>query len=232
MRLLPLVPAAVAAACAAFLVQPTVQGYSLIGGSLGLGQRDVRVYNTFSDPQANDNTTIHSQFPGYDGAELAIWKGAIEWGSEPHGNGSGDPLQGELGSGDANFDPSWQGNATQIGGPDSNIHSPLSGSSGGVLAYCETPISNGWRIRYYEGWTWDDGPGNQSNWDLQSVATHEYGHAIGMGHSSVGGTTMYPSIGGGSEAQRSIDPDDIAGLFSHNAGDDADFFCDKDGCVE
>jgi len=212
MRLTPFLAAALAIASAAFLVQPASQGYSLLGGSLGLGQRDVRVYNTFSDSQANNNTTIHSQFPGYDGAELAIWKAAVEWGSEAHGSGGGDPLQSRLGDGGANFDPSWQGNATQIGGPDSNIHSPLSGGSGGVLAYCETPISNGWRIRYYESWTWEDGPGNQSNWDLQAVATHEYGHAIGMGHSSVGGTTMYPSIGGGSESERSLASDDIAGV--------------------
>ncbi|MDF1799123.1 MAG: matrixin family metalloprotease [Planctomycetota bacterium] len=212
MRLSPLVLPAAALVGAALLLQPAGIGYSLIGGSLGLSQRDVRVYNVFADSTANDNTTIDSQFPGYDGAELVIWKAAVEWGSEPHGTGGGDPLQSELGSGGANFDPTWQGNATQVGGPDHNIHSPLSGSSGGVLAYCETPISNGWRIRYYEGWQWDDGPGNQSNWDLQSVATHEYGHAIGMGHSSVGGTTMYPSIAGGTESQRSLNADDIAGV--------------------
>ncbi len=207
------IPVALVITTGALLFSPgTVQGYSLLGGSLGQGQRDVRVYNIFADSTANDNTVIHSQFPGYDGAELAIWKAAVEWGSSAHGDGSGDPNQTTLGDGGANFDPSWQGNATQIGGPDSNIHSPLSGSSGGVLAYCETPISNGWRIRYYEGWSWDDGPGNVSGWDLQSVATHEFGHAVGLGHSSVGGTTMWPSIGGGTTSQRSIHADDIAGV--------------------
>jgi len=207
------IPAALLITAGALLIGPAdVEGYSLLGGSLGVTQRDVRIYNTFADSSANDNTVIHSQFPGYDGAELAIWKAAVEWGSSAHGNGSGDSKQTNLGDGGANFDPSWQGNATQIGGPDSNIHSPLSGSSGGVLAYCETPISNGWRIRYYEGWSWNDGPGSVSGWDLQSVATHEYGHAVGLGHSSVSGTTMWPSIGGGTTSQRSIHSDDILGL--------------------
>jgi hypothetical protein len=42
---------------------------------------------------------------------MAIWKGVSEWGSELHGgNGLGDPTQ-TVGSGGANFDVSWQGNA-------------------------------------------------------------------------------------------------------------------------
>ena len=32
-------------------------------------------------------------------------------------------------------------------------------SDTGVYAYCETPISDGWRIRFYSNWTWSDGPG-------------------------------------------------------------------------
>ena len=82
------------------------------------------------------------------------------------------------------------------GGTNDNINSAISGSSGGVLAFAETPISNGWRIRYYETWNWQDGPGNDGNIDLQGVACHEYGHALGLGHTNVGGATMFPSISG------------------------------------
>ncbi|MEM7308383.1 MAG: matrixin family metalloprotease [Planctomycetota bacterium] len=192
-------------------------GYSTIGGALGIGQRDLRVFDNFSAPEANDNTTADPSFPGYTGAELAIWKAAVEWGSELHGDGQGDPHQpGGLGSGGANFDLSWQGNATGTGSINQNIHSQVSGSNGGVLAYCETPISDGWRIRYYSAWVWDDGPDAPpfGRMDLQGVATHELGHALGLGHSTTVGATMYATVSGNGVTQRSIEADDAAGLQS------------------
>jgi hypothetical protein len=142
-------------------------------------------------------------------------EGRVEWGSELHGDGQGDPHQpGGLGSGGANFDASWQGNALGIGGGNDNVHSEIAGSSGGVLAYCESPIADGWRIRFYSGWTWDDGPGTPAlgDMDLQGVATHEYGHALGLGHSDVVGATMYASVNASGVAQRSLAPDDVAGV--------------------
>lgn len=216
MHLAHLLPAAGAVGLAAVLLTPaSTQGYGLIGGSLGLDQRDVRVFDNFTDYQANDNAAAHPSFPGYTGAELALWKASVEWGSGLHGDGLGDPHQpGDLGSGNANFDPSWQGNATGIGGPNDNIHSELPGSQSGVLAYCEAPISDGWRIRYYSSWTWDDGPGDPPNgaMDLQGVATHEYGHALGLGHSGTVGATMFPTVSGSGVGQRSIEADDVAGI--------------------
>jgi hypothetical protein len=184
--------------------------WTTIGGNLNHGQRDFRIFNNFTGASDNNNQVPDAQFPGYQGADMAIWKGCVEWSSIAHGTGAGDPTQSILGSSGANFDPSFQGSATGIGGANDNVHSQISGSNGGVLAYTETPISDGWRIRYYEGWTWSDGPGSSGGIDLQEVACHEYGHALGLGHSTVGSATMYPSYSGGTSG-RSIAADDQAG---------------------
>jgi len=219
MRIHSLVLPAAALGAAALVLAPTEShAYTTIGGSLGQSQRHYRVYNNFTDPTANNNHVITSDWPGYDGAELAIWKACSEWASGKHaGTGAGDPHQwpppGGIGSGKANFDPVWQGNADTVGGTNDNIHSELSGSSGGVLAYTETPINNGWRIRYYSTWTWDDGPDTTiSGTDLQGVACHEFGHALGLGHSTDTLATMYPSISGTGVGQRSIYLDDKNGV--------------------
>lgn len=198
---------------AMLMIPNSAVGWSTIGGSLGTGQRDHRLYNTFTASGANNNTTMIANMPGYDGAELAIWKGGAEWGARAFGDGSGDTTQANLGDGGANMNFFWNGEASGVGGANDNIHSPIAGSSGGVLAYTETPISDGWRIRYYQSWSWQDGPGTVSGGiDLQGVACHELGHALGLGHSTVGGATMYPSISGTGVAQRSIENDDISGV--------------------
>lgn len=211
-----LVPLAVLGG-AAFLALPTrTEAYTTIGGNLGLAQRDFRVFNNFTDPTANDNTTPDANFPGATGVALAMWKANLEWGSRLHGNGNGDPTQpAGLGSGGANFDPSWQGLATGIGGVNDNIISELSGSSGGTLAYCETPIQDGWRIRFYQdAANWSDGPGSPGagQYDLQGVGTHELGHALGLGHSTVAGATMQAVATVNGANERTINADDIAGV--------------------
>jgi len=208
-----------AALCLAVtLAEPTqTAGFSLSGGSLGIDQRHVQVFDNFTDPEANDNTIPHPNFPGYAGAVMAIWKSHCEWGSLPRGgNGLGDGLasNSNIGDGGANFDNSFQGSADAVGTANGNVHSELAGSSGGTLAFTETPISDGWRIRYYSTWTWDDGPGAPApgTMDLQTVATHEIGHALGLGHSGVAGATMVASVPDDFTGGRSLSPDDIAGL--------------------
>jgi len=209
-------PAALIGSSMFLLMPQDLQGFTLIGGSLSLNQRDVRVFNNFEDVGANNNQTPDANFPGYFGAPMAIWKGISEWGSDLHGNGNGDPHQnGGIGSGGANFNASWQGLAIGVGGTNDNIASALPGSGGGVLAFVETPISDGWRMRFYENWNWADGPTasiGSNTIDLQGVATHEYGHSLGLGHTNVSGATMTPSISGNGVVDRSIAADDIAGV--------------------
>ncbi|MDP6539849.1 MAG: matrixin family metalloprotease [Planctomycetota bacterium] len=211
-RVLPWASATLAVALS--LSTDPARGFSLLGFSLPLEQRDFRIHNNFTGPHANDNATAHASFPGHVGAVMAIWKASVEWQSRLHGDGDGDPHQsGDLGSGGANFDPTFQAEATSPGDLNANTHSQISGCAGGVFAFCEGPSADGWRIRYYACVDWDDGPGTViAGIDMQGVATHEYGHALGLGHSSVSGATMYPSLSGGGVEQRSIEADDSAGI--------------------
>lgn len=202
---------------AAFLLAPASEAYSFTGVSLNTNLRDFRVFNNFTDPGANNNNTPDANFPGAQGAAQALWKAYIEWGSRLHGNGNGDPHQpAGLGSGGANFDVTWQGAALSVGNITDNVVSELAGSSGGVLAYTEWPGSGGgWRMRFYSGWNWDDGPGTAlpgSTFDLQGVGTHEFGHALGLGHTTAAGSTMLDTVVGNGVTQRSIAADDIAGV--------------------
>jgi hypothetical protein len=192
--------------------------WNLTGDQLDLRQLDFRVFNNFTDPEANDYTGVHPDFPGATGAVLAIWKGVVEWGSELHGTGHGDPGQpGDLGSGGANFDPSFQGEAIDVGSTDANIFSELHAFGGGTVAFIETPTSNGWRARFYmDPKTWDDDPirprTQGSGFDLQGTTAHEYGHALGLAHSAVPGATMETNLSDFGVPLRSIEEDDRLGV--------------------
>lgn len=211
-------PLCALASAAALLISSSSEAYSFLGGSLDLTQRDFRILDNFSNAEAHDNVTPDPQFPGATGAVLAIWKGVAEWGSELHGSGEGDTTQpGDLGSGGANFDSTYQGTVSSPGGTNDNVISILSGFGGGIIAFTELPISDGWRIRFYEQPSiWHDGPGLVPNgpfdMDIQGVAAHEYGHALGLDHSLVAGATMQGGASGNQVENRSLAPDDIAGV--------------------
>ena len=52
--------------------------------------------------------------------------------------------------------------------------------------------------------------GCSAEYDINGVMTHEAGHIIGIGHSSVSGATMYPSVSACNTGPRSLASDDIA----------------------
>ena len=91
-----LAPAALVGGAALFLVPTATDAYAVLGFSLGLSQRDFRIFNNFSDAQANNNQTPHEDYPAYQGADMAFWKAAVEWGSSRHGTGTNKEKVGKL----------------------------------------------------------------------------------------------------------------------------------------
>jgi hypothetical protein len=49
---------------------------------------------------------------------------------------------------------------------------------------------------------------------IEDIAAHEFGHALGLGHSATTGATMYPSVSSCNQGNRSLDADDIAGVVA------------------
>jgi hypothetical protein len=91
-------------------------------------------------------------------------------------------------------------------------------SGSGVIATTYSWISSGNRIDsdivfWDESWAFFTGTSGCSRGAyIEDIATHELGHALGLGHSSNAEATMYPKYTRCSQALRTLDADDIAGV--------------------
>src|SRR5262245_54097485 len=63
-------------------------------------------------------------------------------------------------------------------------------------------------FRFFSGTT-----GCSGGFYIEDIAAHEFGHALGMGHSAIQAATMYPSTSSCNANNRSLDADDIAGIL-------------------
>lgn len=195
-------------------VERDAEAYDLLGFNLGVTDRDFRVYNDFNDSASNNNQTPHPNWPGYQGADMALWKAGSEWDSYNFGDGSGDSTQSSIGNGGANFSFVWQGSANGAGNTGADICSAPNVGGGGAIAWCYAS-GGGWKIEYADNdFNFADGPDgiNGSQMCIQNVGCHELGHSLGLGHSSVGSATMYYATGNGATNFRSIAADDKDGV--------------------
>ena len=55
-------------------------------------------------------------------------------------------------------------------------------------------------------------PGCVDDYSLRAVATHEFGHLLGLDHSTNGSATMFPSLGACNDSKATLAADDLAGI--------------------
>ncbi len=104
------------------------------------------------------------------------------------------------------------------GGLDGNNTVGWAPQSGSVLAVTCTWYGNGnpaaaveFDMQIDPDWNWTTG--NPTQVDLASVTVHEFGHALGLGHTSTSGAVMFPSYSSGT-INRTPQPDDVNGILA------------------
>ncbi|MDP9192128.1 MAG: matrixin family metalloprotease [Acidobacteriota bacterium] len=62
----------------------------------------------------------------------------------------------------------------------------------------------------YKFYSSGEADGCSSEFDIEGIMVHEVGHVIGIGHTTVVGATMYPSVSSCNTGNRTLEADDIA----------------------
>lgn len=185
---------------------------ALAAAALAVAAGAVSSYSTFCGKHANNEATfyVNPNFVDAAAGSAASQIAAIRAAADTWTNDGGADFR-------------WiYGGTTGIGSVDTgdgaNAVFAVPTSGGSVLAetWCSTGFGDaiaGFDILFYDGdkvWASDEVASGQ--FDLEGVACHEMGHALGLGHSAISGATMYPSTSAGQTGLRTIEPDDRAGI--------------------
>lgn len=84
----------------------------------------------------------------------------------------------------------------------------------GNLIYRFTEVD----VRFNNAYNWQTSSTCTNGFDLAGVSTHEFGHAVGLGHTNVQGATMYPSVASCDFSMSSLANDDKAGYNAIYSG--------------
>lgn len=198
-----------------FLLQALVsQGYVLQGNTWG-GQ-GVTVTYSF-DTTGGYNVNEPSDIPAFNGPTVAMqtafnpgWDTVIRQAFSTWSAASGITFVEVADSGGA-FNAAAQSGDIRVAAHTIN--------KAGVLAHGYYPPPNGdtaaGDVHFDSGgeWDWYVGLGvpGASQIDLLSIAIHEIGHSIGLGHSADPTAVMWPSYTSGSTSGRTLKADDVAG---------------------